>query len=154
MADIFAAVAAPLSAAISVIVSILLLYCAARIVRASGRLPRPWPDLAATTMPKLVLPLTVALIALSIFTTDYTALFARTALAALVIGLCCQGLAVLHGLTRPLKSRRALLGLLYASFLLLPGWPVIGCALLGLADLWFRFRERRFSPLEPPPFTS
>jgi Predicted membrane protein (DUF2232) len=154
MADIFAAVAAPLSAAMSVIVSVILLYCAGRIVRASGRLPRPWPDLASTALPRMVLPLTAALFALSIFTTDYTALFARTALSALVIGLCLQGLAVLHGLTRPLKSRRALLGLLYASFLFLPGWPVIGCALLGLADLWFRFRERRFTPIEPPPLTS
>jgi hypothetical protein len=106
-----------------------------------------------TTLPQMVLPFTLALTALSIFASDYTALFARTALSALIIGLCFQGLAVLHGLTRPLKSRRALLGLLYASFILLPGWPIIGCALLGLADLWFRFRERQFASFNPPTVT-
>ncbi len=151
IANILALVAAPISAAISSVISVLLLYIAARIVKASDRLPRPWPDLATTSMPKIVLPVLLVCLLLTVLGSDFSGLFGRIGLASLLIGFCLQGLAVLHMVTRPLKSRRAMLVMTYSVFILLPGWPILGFAALGIADFWFDFRSRFNNPLTPSP---
>ncbi len=53
------------------------------------------------------------------------------------MAFCMQGLAVIHVLTRGVGGRGAILGTLYAVFIILPGWPAVICALLGLADSLF-----------------
>ena len=142
IANFMALLAGPVSAAISVTLSVLLLYIAARIVRASGRLPRPWPDLATITLPKIALPVVLLCLMLTATAPDFAGLFGRIGFAALLIAFCLQGLAVLHKVTRPIKSRRAILVMIYSVFVLLPGWPILGFALLGMADVWFNFRSR------------
>jgi len=142
IANILALIAAPISAAISAAISVLLLYVAARIVKASDRLPRPWPDLATTAMPKVTLPVFLACLILVVLGADFIGLFGRIGLASLLVGFCLQGLAVLHMITRPLKSRRVMLVMIYSVFILLPGWPILGFAALGIADFWFNFRSR------------
>jgi len=142
IANILALIAAPISAAISTAIAVLLLYLAARIVKASDRLPRPWPDIAATAMPKIALPIFFVCLILVVFGTDFIGLFGRIGLASLLVGFCLQGLAVLHRITRPLKSRRVMLVMIYSVFILLPGWPILGFAALGIADFWFDFRSR------------
>ncbi len=151
IANILALVAAPISAAISSMISVGLLYGAARIVKASDRLPRPWPDLATTAMPKITLPIFLACLILTIVGSDFIGLFGRIGLASLLVGFCLQGLAVLHMVTRPIKSRRAMLFMIYSVFILLPGWPILGFAALGIADFWFDFRSRFNKPLTPSP---
>jgi len=146
IANILALVAAPISAAISLVTSVALLYIAARIVKASGRLSRPWPDFATTKMPKITLPIFLACLVLTLLGSDFIGLFGRIGLAALLIGFCFQGLAVLHMVTRPIKSRRVMLLMIYSVFILLPGWPILGFAALGIADFWFDFRSRLNSP--------
>jgi hypothetical protein len=142
IAHFLAIVAAPISAAISAVISVALLYAAGRIVKASGLLPRPWPDLATTHLPKLALPLLMATLVLTLIGSDFIGLFGRIGLAALLVGFCLQGLAVLHYLTRPIKSRRMILVMIYSIFLFLPGWPILGFAALGVADFWLHFRTR------------
>ena len=149
LSSLLANIAAPISAAASVVISVILLWVAGRIVDASGRLPRPWPDLSTMALPRLAVPALVLSLALAIAAQDYPALAGRIVLASLIIGFCLQGLAVLHAITRPLKSRRSLLFAIYLVFVLLPGWPVIGIALLGIADMWLSFRTR-FSTLPLP----
>jgi hypothetical protein len=142
IAHFMALLAGPVSAAISVALSVLLLYIAARIVRASGRLPRPWPDLASLALPKIALPVFLLCLLLTATAPDFAGLFGRIGFAALLIAFCLQGLAVLHKVTRPIKSRRAILFMIYSVFVLLPGWPILGFAVLGIADVWFAFRSR------------
>ncbi len=142
LASLMANIAAPISAAASVLISVVLLWVAGRIVQASGRMPRPWPDLASTALPRLAVPALILCVGLSIGAHDYPALAGRVGLAALAMGFCLQGLAVLHAISRPLKSRRGLLFALYLSFVVLPGWPILGFALIGIADVWFSFRTR------------
>ncbi len=142
LSALLANIAAPISTSASVIISVILLWAAGRIVQASGRLPRPWPDLSTLALPRLAVPALVLSLALAIAADDYPALAGRISLAGLITGYCLQGLAVLHAITRPLKSRRGLLFAIYLVFVLLPGWPVIGIALLGIADMWLSFRTR------------
>jgi len=142
LSSLLANIAAPISAAASVMISVILLWVAGRIVQASGRLPRPWPDLASLALPRITVPALVLALALAIAAQDYASLAGRIVLASLVVGFCMQGLAVLHAITRPLKSRHGLLFAIYLVFVVLPGWPVIGIALLGIADMWLSFRTR------------
>ncbi len=142
IANVMALLAAPISAAISTTLSVLLLYIAGRIVKASGRLPRPWPDLASVSLPKVALPVFLLCLMLTATASDFAGLFGRIGFAALLIAYCLQGLAILHKISRPIKSRRAILVMIYSVFVLLPGWPILGFAVLGIADVWFVFRSR------------
>lgn len=143
LSRLMAMVAPPISAAISVVSFVLLIYLAARIVKASGRLPRPWPDLARVALPRsAVIVLGLSIIG-SVMLPDYPGLLSRITLASLAMGFCLQGLAFVHLISRPLKSRRAVLAMLYFTFVALPGWPVLGFALVGVADVWFALKERR-----------
>lgn len=145
LSRLMALVAPPISAAISVVSFALLIYLAARIVKSSGRLPRPWPDLARIALPRsAVIVLGLSIIG-SVLLPDYPGLLSRITLASLAMGFCLQGLAFVHLISRPLKSRRAVLAMLYFTFLALPGWPVLGFALVGVADAWFSLKERRIA---------
>jgi Predicted membrane protein (DUF2232) len=150
IAHFLALVAAPLSAALSTVISVVLLYAAGRIVNMSGLLPRPWPDLAATRLPKPALGLLLLSLILTLIGGDFFALFGRIGLASLIIGYCLQGLAVIHFLTRPIKSRRMMLVLIYSVFLFLPGWPILGFAAIGIADFFLDFRTRFTASSLPP----
>ncbi len=55
LAQLFAVAAPPVSAAAGVAFAVLLAWLAARITLASGRLPRPWPEIAATQLPQTAL---------------------------------------------------------------------------------------------------
>jgi hypothetical protein len=145
LSKLMALIAPPISAAISVVSFVVLIYLAARIVKTSSRLPRPWPDLARVALPRsAVIALALSIIG-SVFLPDYAGLLSRITLAALTMGFCIQGLAFVHLISRPLKSRRPMLGMLYFTFLALPGWPVLGFALVGVADAWFSLKKRRIA---------
>lgn len=127
----------PLSTAMSVSVMTFLVWGAAKLVNMSGKLPRPWPDLSATRMPRSAI-IVVVLAALLIFVlSGFISLFSAVIAASLLMAFCLQGLAVIHALTRPLKTRFPILLTLYALFIILPGWPVLGFGLVGMAHSWF-----------------
>ena len=134
---------APVMAVWGVLGLALNLWLAGRIVRISGQLPRPWPDIPLSLgLPQwsvlaLALALCVALLP------GVTRVFAATLAAALGGALALQGLAIVHYLTRGLGARTGLLFALYAVTLLLFPWPLIAAAGLGLSDFALALRARK-----------
>lgn len=149
MAQLFAVVAPPISAAVGVGFAVLLAYLAGRITLASGRLPRPWPDVPAAELPAVALWALLATLAASAVLRGFPGLFALSFAAALAMAFCMQGLAVIHVLTRGVAGRGGILASLYVVFVLLPGWPAIICALVGIADTVFGLRARRLARRPP-----
>lgn len=152
LAELFAVAAPPISAAAGVAFAVLLAYLAGRITLASGRLPRPWPDVSAAELPQQALWLLLAALAAAAALRGFPGLLALSFAAALLMAYCMQGLATLHVLTRGVAGRGAILGTLYVVFVMLPGWPAILCALIGLADTLFGLRARRAA--QGPPGSS
>jgi hypothetical protein len=128
----------------AVIVLVVDLWAAGHVVRLSGRLRRPWPDLSAVSLPHA----TLGALGLSIllgFLGESAAAVARIGVAILLTAYLLVGLAVIHSVTRSLAGRSLWLGALYFSLLL--GWPVLAVAFVGVAEQLFGFRARR----QPPP---
>jgi hypothetical protein len=141
--------AAPPAAAISVtFISVITLWLAARIVKVSNRLRRPWPDLALTALP----PLTSALLGLAILgvlLAGLVGLLSGIFAASLATAYAILGFAVLHAITRGMNVRGLLLSLAYVGSVMIS--PVLLLiALLGLADSFLDIRSR-FGPQAGPP---
>jgi hypothetical protein len=145
----FLVTAIPLAAAIlATITNLFNLWLAARIVKFSGRLARPWPQLSDLRFPP---PLAAAL-ALAVacsFTGGMLGIVAGIASAALLLAYGVLGFAVLHTITQGLQMRPFLLGLAYAAVFLI-GWPVLAFCLLGLTDTAFDLRGRVARKRGPP----
>jgi hypothetical protein len=132
----------PMAAAIvATTTNVLNLWLAARIVKFSGRLNRPWPDLPALSFPAVTAAVLAALVALA-FVGGMAGLLATVAGAALAVAFGVLGFAVLHSLTRKTRGRRLVLGVAYASVMLF-FWPVVALCLLGLADMALGLRAAR-----------
>jgi hypothetical protein len=145
------AAAVPVAAAVVwTFVTTVNLYFAGRIVRASGRLVRPWPDLPALKLPKWT---SLVLLAGSIgsFASGFPGQIAAIMLAVGLAIYALQGFALAHDITRGWGMRGFALGLLYALTFVI-GWPMIFVALAGLADVLFDIRARRKPPA--PPFNT
>ncbi|MHB2168069.1 DUF2232 domain-containing protein [Alsobacter sp. R-9] len=153
MAELFAVAAPPISAAVGVGFAVLLAYVAGRITAASGRLPRPWPDVAAAELPQAALLGLLAALAAAAVLRGFAGVFALSIAAALAMAFCMQGLAVIHVLTRGVAGRGSILAVLYIVFVLLPGWPAVLSALVGIADTIFGLRARRMARPGPPTLT-
>jgi hypothetical protein len=137
---------------LSTLTNMLNLWLGARVVHFSGRLKRPWPELAAMTFPR---PLAAALgisIVLS-FAPGLIGILAGVVAAALLVAFGVLGFAVLHAVTRTMDARGFLLGGTYAAVLVF-GWPMLVMCLLGLADMFIdlrgRIAARRGGPPAPP----
>jgi hypothetical protein len=150
--------AAPAAAAAATSVVILLnLWLAGRIVRISGRLRRPWPDVPAMQFPPLA-PLALALAMAGSFLPDFIGIAASALAAALMMAHVLLGLAVIHALTTALAARGVILTAVYAGIVLLGrpvSWPLILLGILGIADTLFDIRgqvaRRRALALLPNP---
>src|SRR5215475_987487 len=109
--DLLVATIPPTAAAVFSLASLGNLWLAARIVKVSGRLKRPWPELAAMSFPKTA----GALLALAVAGmlvpqllgsgTDLIGLVSRVLCASLLTAYTILGLAVLHATTRGLRGR-------------------------------------------------
>ena len=107
--------------------SVLNLWLAARVVKVSGRLKRPWPQLSAMTFPRSIAAAACGCHSLSFCRRAHRhrrrRLRGEPAVAYAVLGL-----AVLHAITRGMSSRAFLLGGIYAAVIVF-GWPVLAlCA--------------------------
>jgi hypothetical protein len=132
MFDFFVAVLPAAAAVVATTTNTINLWLAARIVKFSGRLQRPWPHLPALSFPgKAAAALAVA-IGLT-FIGGIAGLLATVASAALVVAYGVLGFAVLHAVTRNARGRGLVLGIAYASVILF-FWPIFALCLLGLAD--------------------
>jgi hypothetical protein len=140
----------PAAAVIATITSVFNLWLAARIVKFSGRLTRPWPALAAMTFPKMTLPALAAAVGLSFFD-SMVGILAEVVTAGLLMAYGILGFAVLHTITQGVRSRPFLLGGLYASVMII-GWPILVLSLLGIFETAYELRARmaRKRGLPPP----
>jgi hypothetical protein len=146
---------APPAAAVSVtFINALLLWLAGRIVNMSGRLRRPWPEVAEMTFPPLA-PMAFATATAAAFFGSglgLLGLISGIVAASLATAYAILGFAVLHAITRGFNARSLVLGLAYVTVVLI--WPaLVLIAMLGLADAAFDLR-RRFSGKGGPPMTS
>ena len=146
--DVLVIVLPPAAAVLATITQILNLWLAGRIVKISGRLTRPWPDLAAMRFPPTAVILLAAAIGCS-FLPGVAGLAAALPAASLLIAYAALGFAVLHAITRPLHSRAIVLIGVYTAVAIF-GWPVLLMTLLGLIDTALDLRTR-LAPMRGPP---
>lgn len=123
------------------------LWLAARISLASGRLPRPWPDIPAMRFPRAT-PLALAASSALTFVPGYVALGASAVSGALYFAYVLMGLAVIHYMTRGQPWRPFALWALYVALLILNTGVSVIIAILGIADSFVTIR--RSSPPPPP----
>lgn len=148
----FMVAAIPAAAAvIATITNTFNLWLSARIVKFSGLLKRPWPQLSAMTFP----PLAAAALAIAMglsFLGGLIGIVAGVLSASLLMAFGVLGFAVLHAITQGINSRGFLLGGVYASVLVF-GWPVLALCLLGLVEIAFNIRARVAQKRGPPAVT-
>ena len=148
-----------LVAVIGTLTNIINLWLAARIVKFSGRLPRPWPDFTAMTFPNtvpvvLALAITGAVLPRLIGMPSLVGTVASVIAASLLIAYGALGFAMLHAITAGRPNRGYILAGAYAAVGIF-GWPLLALTLLGLADGIFDIRGRVASKrgLSPQPQT-
>jgi hypothetical protein len=141
--------AIPLAAAVlATITNLFNLWLAGRIVKFSGRLARPWPQLSGLRFPPLLATALALAVAFS-FVDGLLGVVAGIASASLLLAYGVLGFAVLHAITQGLQIRPFLLGLAYAAVFLI-GWPVLALCLLGLIDTAIDLRGRVARKRGPP----
>jgi hypothetical protein len=142
----------PLAAAVlATVTSSVNLYLAGRVVKVSGRLKRPWPDLSDLRFPLTAHLSFAGALALSFFPGLVGTLGGIVA-AALIMAYAILGFSVLHAITRRVGGRSFILTGAYLAAMII-GWPLLVMTLLGLADAIFDFRKRAGAG-HPPPTTT
>ena len=147
--DVLVPIVPPLKATALTATSLLNLWLAALIVRVSGRLKRPWPQIAQMTFP----PFAATVLALAVagtFLPDLIGLASGMLAATLLFAFALLGLAVVHVLTAGFAGRGFMLGGLYFTVGLF-GWPIVLMSLLGLLETIAALRARSAARRRPPP---
>ncbi|MBV8754801.1 MAG: DUF2232 domain-containing protein [Hyphomicrobiales bacterium] len=124
----------------TILASLLNVWLAGRVVGASGRLKRPWPDLSVITFPSWV-PLLLAMVIAGTFAPGLLGMLCWVLTASLLTAYMVLGFAVLHATTRALGGRVFILAGTYLTVMLL-GWPALAVAILGLLDSALDIRGR------------
>ena len=119
----------------------LNLWLAAKAVRISERLPRPWPYIPDTTMPRFAVGLLLAA-SLASFLPGFPGAFGMALAGALLGAFALQGLAFIHATSTQRPGRAFLLGGIYVFAILVSSVVIPLLALLGLADAAFPLRHR------------
>jgi hypothetical protein len=138
--------------AITLFVTVLNLWLAARIVSASGRLARPREPVWTAALPIAAPILFVIALAVLLLVPGPVGTIASAAAGAVAAAAALAGLAVLHAVTLGTNLRGGILVAAYVATVFL-GVPIFLFALLGFADTFFHFRARR-SGGAPPPATT
>jgi hypothetical protein len=146
--DLLVIAVPPAAAVFSTVTNLFNLWLAARIVRISGRLTRPWPNLPALNLPSAT-PGFLAVAFAAAFLPGLPGILSGAGAASLVMVLAILGFAVLHSVTRGRSSRTVVLAAVYAAAVVL-GWPLLLIALLGLAETMFGIRVRIGRRRGPP----
>jgi hypothetical protein len=127
--------------------TLLNLWLAGRITLASGRLVRPWPDLAHFKMPAGATLVLFIAIGLS-FVGGMPGLLAAGVAAPFTLAFALVGLGLVHVLTRDSPWRTFILTALYVGAVLVPHIGLL-LALVGLAETVFGYRDAGKPPLPP-----
>ena len=147
--DILVLIVPPMKAVALTITSLFNLWLAALVVRMSGRLKRPWPQIAAMTFPPFA-SATLALAVAGTFLPDMIGIVAGMFIASLLLAYALLGLAVMHIVTLDINGRVFLLTGLYFAVGIF-GWPIVLLSLLGLAETILGLRARVTSRRGTPP---
>jgi hypothetical protein len=140
----------PAASAISTMGSLLFnLWLAGRITLASGRLGRPWPDLAAIEYPAMT-PLLLAAATGAGFLSGLPGMIAAGFAGPLFFAYVLLGLAVVHFVTRGKPWRPFALWALYAALFVINTVASVAVALLGLAEAIWPMRRPPPPPNRPP----
>jgi hypothetical protein len=142
----------PTAAVLNTVTSLINLWLAAVIVKLSGRLRRPWPQLSQMKLPSLASILLAIAVAAS-FLPGLIGIFAGVFTASLLMAFAVAGFAALHSLTMGVTARGVVLGGIYAAVLVF-GWPLLLVALLGIVDATFNIRGRVAHKGGPPTLSS
>ncbi|MCC0806669.1 DUF2232 domain-containing protein [Methylobacterium sp. W2] len=140
VADALATIAPGLATQGLAVLLTFYLWAAARIVRISGRLPRPWPDIPSTAMPRSVLGILGAAFVLALVP-GYPGVLGIALIGALTAAFAMQGLAAFHDRSRGRPGRMALLFGLYLILFFTQGVALLALTLFGLADTAFNRRR-------------
>jgi uncharacterized protein YybS (DUF2232 family) len=140
-------------ASYGLLIHVLNLWIGGRIAQASGLLGRPWPDIAGDyRLPRAVAGLFASGLALMFFGGPSAAI-GVVLLATMGLLLTFQGLAVIHEFLRALQFSVLVLSALYFFAGVLTvwlGWPIAFLAALGVADMFFDYRNRKLPGLTKP----
>lgn len=126
--------------------TLLNLWLAGRITLASGRLVRPWPDLAQFKLPAAATVILLIAIGIS-FVGGMPGLLAAGVAAPFTLAFALVGLGLVHVLTRGSPWRSFILTSLYVGAVLIPHIGLL-LAIVGLAETVFGYRNAGTSP--PP----
>ncbi|MFC2248987.1 hypothetical protein ACETRX_05130 [Labrys portucalensis] len=151
--QVFSVILLPLAALFTTVSNLGGLWLSARIALISGRLPRPWPDVAA----ELRLPtwsLGLLAIACAVSLLPGTVGFAgQLLLAALLGAFLIQGFAAVHVLTRGGAMRPLILAVTYLLCVFLSWIAMPLMIVFGLVETFFnlrgRFGDRSNTPSTP-----
>ena len=149
--DFVVAVIPAAAAVLATVTNTCNLWLSARVVKFSGLLKRPWPQISDMRFP----PLAVAALAVAMgvsFLGGLVGIAAGVLSTSLLMAYGVLGFAVLHAVTQGLDSRPFILGSAYAAVLVL-GWPVLAFCLLGLVETAFNVRDRVARKQGPPAVT-
>src|SRR5256714_14167298 len=147
--DILVLIVPPMKAVALTATSLLNLWLAALVVRVSGRLKRPWPQIAQMSFP----PFAATLLAIAVagtFLPDLIGLASGVFAASLLLAYALLGFAVVHVLTARFAGRSFMLSGLYFTVGLF-GWPIVLMSLLGLLETVASLRARVAARRPPPP---
>lgn len=125
---------------------LLNFWLAGRITLASGRLMRPWPDLAAMTFPRGFAWGLAAAFGLT-FLAGYPALVGSGFAGGFFLAYVLMGLAIVHYITRGQASRPFVLWAMYLALLILNTWAALIIALIALMEPLLPLK--RFGPSGP-----
>ena len=146
--DILVLIVPPMKAVALTATSLLNLWLAALIVRVSGRLKRPWPQIAQMSFP----PFAATVLAIAVagtFLPDVIGIASGVFTASLLLGYALLGFAVLHTLTLGMSGRGFMLTGLYFIVGLF-GWPIVLMSLVGLLETMLALRARAAARRKPP----
>jgi len=130
----------------------LYLWLAAKVVSASGRLPRPWSPMPELAMPRAVLLAPIVALVMIQFEGFISAL-GYGLLGAFLMAFTLQGLAAIHERTQGKPGRGLILAGLYALLFLTQGVMIAALSLFGIADTIFGLRHRFGGKRPNPPPT-
>jgi magnesium-transporting ATPase (P-type) len=146
--DVLVPIIPPLKATALTATSLFNLWLAALIVRVSGRLKRPWPEIAQMAFP----PFAVTVLAIAVagtFLPDLIGLASGVLAASLLLAYALLGFAVVHVLTAGFTGRGFILSSVYFTVGLL-GWPMVLMSLLGVVETTAGLRARSAARRRPP----
>jgi len=167
--DVLVAIIPPMAGTLTTITNVSNLWLAGRIVKVSGRLKRPWPDISAMKFPAYAPALLAAALGLAFapvfaslvggrvialapsdaYSPSLITIIAGVLTASLLMAYALLGFAVVHASTRTIGARGVVLAGLYAAVAFFQ-WPVLLMALLGLVDTVLDIRGRIARKRGPP----